>query len=271
MTFDKIRLEFSHKESVARITLACPKANILDRAMIRELDEAVSQAASHRLNAIIIGGDGPHFSFGASVLEHLPAQIAGTLRALHGLLRRLHEAPTPVIAAVRGQCLGGGFELALACDLILAHSSAQFGVPEIKLGVFAPAASALLPLRVGQALAARWLLTGAVITADEAARTGLVTRVTEDLDAEIERWLESDFLPRSSSSLQFACRAARMSLRRGFAEDLTQLEHLYLSELMTTPDAEEGIRAFLEKRAPQWGKTAVVTQGCDERGFRHKR
>jgi len=261
MMFEKIRLEFTHQERVARITLACPKANILDRAMIRELHEAVSQAASHPLNAIVIAADGPHFSFGASVQEHLPELIADTLQALHSLLRRLHEAPSPVIAAVRGQCLGGGFELALACDLIVADKTAQFASPEIKLAVFAPAASALLPLRVGQAMAARLLLTGAAITAEEASGCGLVTRIAEDLDAEIERLLAADFLDRSPSSLHFACQAARLSLRHAFAEDLMQLERLYLSELMTTPDAEEGIRAFLEKRAPQWGKTAVLTQG----------
>jgi cyclohexa-1,5-dienecarbonyl-CoA hydratase len=261
MTFEKIRLVFTHQEQVAHITLTCPKANILDRAMIHEFDEAVSQATSHPLNAIVIGAEGPHFSFGASVQEHPPDQIAGTLHALHSLLKGLHEAPAPVIAAVRGQCLGGGFELALACDLIVADRSAQFAVPEIKLGVFAPAASALLPLRVGWAMAARLLLTGAAITADEAAGCGLVTRVAEDLDAEIEGCLESDFLPRSPSSLQFACRAARLSLHRAFVEDLTQLERLYLSELMMTSDAVEGVRAFLEKRAPQWGKTAGVVRG----------
>ncbi len=261
MTFEKIRLEFTHQARVARITLACPKANILDCAMIRELHEAVSQATSHPLNAIVISAEGPHFSFGASVQEHLPDQIAGTLQALHGLLRRLHEGPAPVIAAVRGQCLGGGFELALACDLIFADLTAQFALPEIKLAVFAPAASALLPIRMGQSLAARLLLTGQAITADEAASSGLVAKVAEDLEAEIVCWVESDFLPRSPSSLQFACRAARVALRRAFAEDLPQLEHLYLSELMATPDAEEGIRAFLEKRAPQWGKPAVVAHG----------
>jgi len=260
MTFERIRLEFTHQERVARITLASPKANILDRAMIRELDESLSQCGGLALNALVLTADGLHFSFGASVQEHLPDQIAGTLQALHRVLRRIHEAPAPVIAAVRGQCLGGGFELALACDLIVADRTAQFAAPEIKLGVFAPAASALLPLRVGQALAARLLLTGAAISADEAARNGLVARVTDDLEGELERWLESDFLPRSPSSLRFACRAVRMSLRRAFAEDLTQLEQLYLSELMATPDAEEGIRAFLEKRPPQWSKTAVAAQ-----------
>ena len=262
MTFEKIRLQFTHEGRVARITLAAPKANILDRAMIDELATAFSHCASYALNAIVLDADGPHFSFGASVQEHLPDQIAGTLHALHGLLARICEAPAPVIGAIRGQCLGGGFELALVCDLIVADKSAQFALPEIKLAVFAPAASALLPLRAGQALAARLLLTGAAMTPDEAARTGLVARVTDDdLEGEIERWLESDFLPRSPSSLQFACRAARLGLRRALTEDLAQLERLYLSELMTTPDAEEGIRAFLEKRAPQWGKAPVVTQG----------
>jgi len=261
MTFEKVRLEFTHQERVARITLASPKGNILDRVMIDELDEAVSQCSRRPPNAIVFGAEGPHFSFGASVQEHLPAQIAGTLQALHGLLRRICEAPAPLIAAVRGQCLGGGFELALACDLIVADETAQFAVPEIKLAVFAPAASALLPLRVGQALAARLLLTGAAITADEAALCGLVAKLTNDLDGEVERWLESDFLPRSPSSLKFACRAARLGLRRAFAEDLAQLERLYLSELMTTPDAEEGIRAFLEKRTPRWSNAAIVSQG----------
>jgi len=193
MKFEKIRLELTHEERVARITLAAAKANILDRDMIRELDAAVSQCAGRALNAIVLAADGPHFSFGASVQEHLPDQIAGTLQALHALLRKICEAPAPVIAAVRGQCLGGGFELVLACDLIISDRTAQFASPEIKLGVFAPAASALLPVRVGQAVASRLLLTGAAIGAEEASRCGLVTRITDDLDAELNQWLESDF------------------------------------------------------------------------------
>ncbi|HEV2689576.1 MAG TPA: enoyl-CoA hydratase/isomerase family protein [Bryobacteraceae bacterium] len=258
MTFEKIRLEFTHEERAARITLASPKANVLDRAMIRELDEAVSQCASRALNAIVFAADGPHFSFGASVQEHLPDQIAGSLHALHALLRRIYEAPAPVIAAVRGQCLGGGFELALACDLIVANRTAQFASPEIKLGVFAPAASVLLPVRVGQAVASQLLLTGAAMTAEEAARSGLVAKVADDLDAALNQWLESDFLPRSPSSLQFACRASRLPLRRAFEEDLAKSEQLYLSGLMDTPDAVEGIRAFLEKRSPQWSRPAIL-------------
>ncbi len=258
MKFEKIRLEFTCEERVARITLAAPKANILNGSMIGELDAAFSHCAGRTLNAIVVAADGPHFSFGASVQEHLPDQIAGTLRALHTLLRRIYEAPAPVIAAVRGQCLGGGFELALSCDLIIADKTAQFACPEIKLAVFAPAASALFPVRVGQAVAAKLLLTGAAITAAEAAGRGLVAKITDDLDAGLGQWLETDFLPHSPSSLAYACRAVRLPLRRVFEHDLPELESLYLHELMATPDAEEGIRAFLEKRAAQWTKPALA-------------
>ncbi len=258
MNFEKIRLDFTHEQRVARITLAVPKANILDRAMIGELDAAVSHCSNRAINAIVLAADGPHFSFGASVQEHLPDQIAGTLQALHALLRQLNKAPAPVIAAVRGQCLGGGFELVLVCDLIICDRTAHFASPEIKLGVFAPAASALLPVRVGQALAARLLLTGAAISAEEAARCGLVARIGDDLDTGLNQWLESDFLPRSPSALKFACQAARLPLRRVFEQDLPEIESLYLRELMATPDAEEGIRAFMEKRPPRWNKLALV-------------
>jgi len=257
MKFEKIRLEWTHDERVARITLAAPKANIVDLAMTRELDAAFSQCAKRSLNAIVLAADGPHFSFGASVQEHLPAQIAEALPALHALLRRIHQAPALVIAAVRGQCLGGGFEVVLACDLVIADKTAQFGSPEIKLAVFAPAASVLLPLRIGQSAAAKILLTGAPISADEAGGCGLIAKLVDDLDAGVEQWLESDFLPRSPSALHYACQAARLSMARAFDEDLTRIERLYLTDLMSTPDAEEGIRAFLEKRAPQWSKPTV--------------
>lgn len=260
MKFEKIRLEFTHQERVARITLAAPKANILDRSMMRELESALSLCAGRELNAIVLAADGPHFSFGASVEEHLPDQIAEALHGLHALLRRVAEAPAPVIAAVRGQCLGGGFELVLACDLILADKTAQFGSPEIKLAVFAPAASALLPVRVGQAVASRLLLTGAAMSAEEAARCGLVARLAEDLEATLDAWLESDFLPRSPSSLRFACQASRLTLLRALDEDIPRLESWYLRDLMATLDAVEGIRAFLEKRAPQFARSPTLTQ-----------
>src|SRR5271167_3926591 len=157
----KVRVEFAHEGQVARIILAAPKANIIDQVMMAELDSAFDQLAARLdLNAIVVIGEGPNFSFGASVQEHLPEQISGTLARLHALLRQIAAAPAPTIAAIRGQCLGGGLELALACDLILAEETAQLGCPEIQLGVFPPAASALLPVRIGAGSASGLVLTG---------------------------------------------------------------------------------------------------------------
>lgn len=256
----KARLDFEHAGRVARITMAAPKANILDRAMIADLDAAFAACNERDLNAIVLGAEGPNFSFGASVPEHLPDQIADTLAALHGLIHRIIEAPAPVIAAVSGQCLGGGFELVLACDLILVGESAQLGCPEVKLGVFAPAASALLPVRVGQAIASHMLLTGEPISGAQAYGCGLASRLATGyvMEEVLGAWLTQDFLPRSPSGLRFAAQAVRGPIQRALDVDLPKLEQLYLSDLMATADAVEGIQAFLEKRPPKWMQAAVV-------------
>ena len=262
MTFQKIRLEFLNEGRIARLVLAAPKANILDGAMIAELEAAFTEVSGQALNAIVLTADGPHFSFGASVEEHLPDKIADTLAALHSLLRTVAKAPAPMIAAVRGQCLGGGFELVLACDLVIAEATAQFACPEIKLGVFAPAASALLPVKAGQALASRMLIAADGISGADAAAQGLVARSVPagELDSALETWLAAEFLPRSASSLSYACRAARLRTCDALESDLPLLELLYLNELMSTPDAVEGIRAFLAKRTPQWSGAGIVTR-----------
>lgn len=251
----KARLEFLHRGKVARVVLAAPKANILDKTMVDELDAIFAQLQSNReLRAIVVTADGPHFSFGASVEEHLPDQIKSALSRLGSLLRRVAAAPAPVIAAVRGQCLGGGFELVLVCDLVIAEDSAQFGIPEIKLGVFPPAASVLLPVRIGTAGASALTLTGRSWNAVEAKQQGLVTRLSSDgqLEATLARWLEEDFLPRSPAALRYATRVIRMPLVHALNDQLPELDRLYLDELMAEPDAVEGIRAFLEKREPKW-------------------
>jgi cyclohexa-1,5-dienecarbonyl-CoA hydratase len=255
MSTTAARLEYIHEGRIARIVMAAPKANILDRAMIATLDRYVGSLQSRAdLHAIVVGADGPHFSFGASVEEHLPDQIAGTLEALHGLLRAIVDLPAPTIAAVRGQCLGGGFELALACDLLIAEESAALGCPEIKLGVFPPAASALLAARIGSGRAASIVLSGESINGADAAAAGLVARVAPAgwLETDLEAWLGATFLPRSPAALRFAAQAVRRAVHRAIQEDLGALERLYLDQLMGQPDAVEGIRAFLERRQPRW-------------------
>jgi cyclohexa-1,5-dienecarbonyl-CoA hydratase len=264
---NKVRLELTHNGQVARITLAAPKANILDKAMMLGLGAALDQlAAQENLKAIVLAGEGAHFSFGASIEEHLPDRIGDTLLQLRSLLLKIAAAPAPTIAAVRGQCLGGGFELALACDLIVAEENAQFGLPEIKLGVFPPAGVALLPLRMGSGRAAEMVLSGASWLANQAAATGLVNKIFSagDLEPQLDEWLKSDFLPRSATALRFGSQASRRSLARVLDVDLPALELLYLDQLMGQPDAVEGIRAFLEKRQPRWSTNlAALTASCN--------
>ena len=255
MSGERATLEFEHDGRVARVRLAAPKANILDRAMIADLDRICDALASRGgLVAIVVGAEGPHFSFGASVEEHLPGEIEVVLAELHALLGRFLELPAPTIAAIRGSCLGGGLELALACDLILAEEDARLGQPEIRLGVFPPAAAALLPARIGAGPAAELILTGSTWTGKKAAARGLASRTTPDgtLEEALSGWLADDFLDRSPAALAQAVRATRRALRRAVAEDLPQLERQYVDELMAEPDAVEGIRAFLEKRPPRW-------------------
>lgn len=257
----KIRVEFEHEGQVARVVLAAPKANIVDQAMMAELESAFGRLASRRdLKAIVLTGEGPNFSFGASVQEHLPEQISGTLTRLHALLRRIAEAPAPTIAAVRGQCLGGGLELALACDLILAEETAQLGCPEIQLGVFPPAASALLPVRIGAGPAASLVLTGASVSGAAAAAIGLAARTSGpgQLDTVLAQWLATDFVPRSPAALRYAALAVRRPLMHALEQDLPVIERLYLRDLMSGPDAVEGIQAFLEKRPPRWRKLGAT-------------
>jgi cyclohexa-1,5-dienecarbonyl-CoA hydratase len=252
---NKVRLELTHNGQIARITMSASKANILDKAMMLGLGAALDELATQKnLKAIVLAGAGAHFSFGASIEEHLPGRIGDTLMHLRNLLLKMAAAPAPMIAAVRGQCLGGGFELALACDLIVAEDSAQFGLPEIKLGVFPPAGAALLPVRIGLAHAAEMVLTGASWTADRAAAAALVNKVfpSGELELNLDAWLESEFLPRSAPALRFAAQAARWPLARALEVDLPALEHVYLDELMQQPDAVEGVLAFLEKREPCW-------------------
>lgn len=247
----KARLELQHDGRVARVILAAPKANILDSTMTTELDSLFASLENRRdLRAIVLEAEGPHFSFGASVEEHLPEQIEGALARLGALLRRVASAPAPVIAAVRGQCLGGGLELVLACDLIVAEASAQLGTPEIRLGVFPPAASALLPIRIGVAGASSLILTGASWNGTRAMEQGLVARVAPDgqLAATIESFLEEAFLPRSATAVRYATHAVRRAIVRALEEDLPALDELYLHGLMNEEDAADGIRAFLERK-----------------------
>jgi len=186
------------------------------------------------------------------VEEHLPEQCAGMLQSLHALLIRMLECPVPVLVAIRGQCLGGGLEVASAGTVLFADDAAQLGQPEIKIAVFAPAASCLLPERIGHPAAEEMLLSGRSVGAQEAYRLGLVNQVAEDPEAAALAWFDEYLAGRSGSSLRFALRAARTGCVARVRSKLTEVEQLYLQDLMATHDAQEGLHAFIEKRAPDW-------------------
>lgn len=250
-----VKLLLESEDRVARVVLNVPRANVLDAAMVDALDRVFERLeARDTLRAIVVGAEGPHFSFGASIEEHLPNAIEAALHRLHALVRRMQQAPAPTIALVQGRCLGGGLELALACDLILAEDNATLACPEIQLGVFAPTASALLPLRIPGGHAARTLLTGAEWSVDDALAVGLVDRAAPEgeLESTLQEWLQASFLPRSAAGLKHAARASRWFKVRALTETLADLERTYLTELCAEPDGFEGIQAFLDKRPPRW-------------------
>jgi cyclohexa-1,5-dienecarbonyl-CoA hydratase len=237
--------------AVLRIVLDAPKANILDSAMIRAIGGALEADVEAGTKLIVFEGAGKHFCFGASVEEHRRDAAPAMLAAFHGLFRQLARLAVPTCAIVRGQCLGGGLELAAYCTFLVATPEARLGQPEIKLAVFPPMASLLLPWRLGGGAALDLCVTGRSVDAAEAQRMGLVNAVTDDPEAWVSALFAESLRPTSASSLRFAERAARADLMRRLERDLPELERLYLDELMTTHDANEGIAAFLERRAPQ--------------------
>lgn len=247
------RLDLTHAGRVARIRLDAPKANVLDATMVASLRAHIASLGGHdSLRVVVFEGEGAHFSFGASVEEHLPASCAAMLRGFHALILRMVELPVPILVAVRGQCLGGGLELASAGSLVFAAPDAKLGQPEIVLGVIAPAASCLLPLRIGQSAAEDLLISGRSVKADEALAMGLVNAVSDDPEAAAIAYFAAHLEGKSASSLRFAVRAARKGVVGEVKRKLAAVEELYLDDLMSTRDANEGLNAFLEKRAANW-------------------
>ncbi len=262
MTDGPLKSWLERDEQILRLQLAKPKANIIDAAMIDALSGALeSHTTDLRMMAVVLDAEGPNFSFGASVEEHLPGQCAGMLKKLHALITQMIEYPVPIIAAVHGQCLGGGLELACASSLIIAAPDTRLGQPEISLAVFAPAASCLLPERIGQSQAEMLLLSGQSVDAEKARQTGLVDEVSDEPAQAALAWTDANIIGKSASSLRIAVTAARHDYIARVREKLQAVEAMYLDELMKTNDAVEGLNAFLEKRKPVWENTVT---GADQ-------
>jgi cyclohexa-1,5-dienecarbonyl-CoA hydratase len=243
----------AQEDGVARLTLDRPPLNVITIAVMRELQAALDALARERaLRAVVFAGAGRAFSAGVDVGEHLGETYEPMLAEFHAVFERLEALAVPTVAVVHGVALGGACELVGFCDFVLAADTARLGFPEITLGVFPPVAAAVLPARLGTRALLRLVLTGEVVGAAEAQALGLVTQVVPE--AELPAATEA-LLARLRGLSAAALRAARRALwaaEGGWRERLARAEAVYREELMATHDATEGLRAFLEKRAPVW-------------------
>ncbi|WP_197706865.1 enoyl-CoA hydratase/isomerase family protein [Sterolibacterium denitrificans] len=242
-------------DGLLKLTLDRPPVNVLNITLLNALAAVLGQAAADaRVRVLLLTARGErYFSAGVEVAEHGAAQVEEMLAAFHDVARRLRAFPLPTLAALNGSALGGGLELALACDMRLAVADAQLGQPEIRLGVFAPVAAILLPRLLPPGLAHEMLLGGRLLESSDALRFGLLNRVwpREAFDAGVAEFL-APCLQLSRAAQLHNKRALRAAQGQPFDAALSLLERQYLDELMATHDAHEGIAAFLEKRVPQW-------------------
>ncbi len=244
----------THQGPVARITLDRPPLNVLTTAMMLGMAQALDEAAaSPHVRVVRLDAVGRAFCAGVDVGEHMGEALAPMMDALARLFDAFERCPLPIVAVVQGAALGGGCEVVLGADLCVASERATFGQPEIKLGVFAPPASVLLPRAVGERRALGLLLTGDTFSAAEAHGWGLVYKVAaaEALEDEAAK-VVSGLAALSGTALRWAKEAVRAARGRSVPEGHAAVSGLYMDRLMTTRDAHEGLAAFLEKRAPVW-------------------
>jgi cyclohexa-1,5-dienecarbonyl-CoA hydratase len=247
-------LSITIEGSVASITLKNPPVNVIDLAMMDELASALAGIESLSEIAILVfRSEGKSFSAGVDVAAHTPEKVSSMLEKFHAVIRRLVASSKITIAGVHGSCLGGGAELAMVCDLVFTTNNAQWGFPEIQLGCFPPVAVTALSTLVGQKRASELILTGKTISGSEAATIGLATRAVEadQLECEVKQTV-GKLAALSPAALAIANKAVYAWDSMHFDKGLARAEKIYLDELMKTEDAQEGIRAFIEKRKPMW-------------------
>ena len=242
-------------DGLATLTINRPPFNVLDIPTMEEMNAALdSLMTATDIRLLVLTGAGEKaFSAGVEVADHTPDKVDRMIEVFHGIFRRLCQLPMPTLAAVNGAALGGGMEVAIACDMIVAAANAKFGQPEIKLAVFPPVAAVLLPRLVPPARAMELLLGGDNIGAEEALRIGLVNRVfaKESFATDVQAFA-APFLGLSAAALASTLKAIRAAADKPFGAALDAAEAIYLKELMATADAKEGLAAFLEKRKPTW-------------------
>ncbi len=242
-----ISLEILRGGTLARIGIRIPPVNVLNIAALCELVRRVGEARGARV--LILSGLPRAFSAGVEVAEHAPetGAVETMLAAMRGVLTALLETPAVTIAAISGACLGGGAEIAAVCDLVIAVEDARIGFPEIRLACFPPGAAAFLALRIGEARAAEWILTGASVSGREATSAGFASRVVPlaSLESEAARLADS-LLARSAPALSAAVDLLRQRRREALAKSLPRAEEAY-RRLVGSPDLARAVEEFRNK------------------------
>jgi cyclohexa-1,5-dienecarbonyl-CoA hydratase len=255
---EPIRVDLDRQGGTALITMSRPPLNILDISSFRILHSLLEDAVSRqKASVVVIQSAIPGtFSAGADVADHVPERVREMLEAFHRIAEFLSRMEAVSVAAVNGLALGGGCELALCCDIVLASDKATFGQPEIDVGCFPPIAAAILPGRIGLARAADLVLTGRRIDATEAMEMGLVSRLlpSTGFNAGLRSFL-AELQGKSSRVLGITAKILREGGNAGFGAELRRTEKGYLDKLLSLQDSREGVMAFMEKRSPKWSGT----------------
>jgi cyclohexa-1,5-dienecarbonyl-CoA hydratase len=247
-------LKFEKADGVARITLNRPKFNMMNIEMMNELNGALENLLKDdELKCVAIYAEGKHFCTGVEVADHKPDKVHDMIATFNRIFELTEQLEVPIIAVVQGYCLGGGMELAIACDVIVAGSGAQFGQPEIKVGFFPPYAAMRLPQLVGPAKAIEICTTGKFYSAAEARGLGMIAHVVEDdkLAEEAEQLIK-EIRANSPLIIRLNKRAVKQHLGLSFQPALAGVSDLFLNTLMKTEDTLEGIASYEEKRKPVW-------------------
>jgi cyclohexa-1,5-dienecarbonyl-CoA hydratase len=255
MAFKHIQTEL--KEGVAYLTLNRAPLNVLNIEMMGEINTYLEGLKAEKsVKLLVIQAAGKAFSAGVDVGEHLGDLVYKMIEVFHKMFRLMDVLKVPSIALVNGSALGGGCELALYCDMVIATERSKFGQPEIQVGVLPPIAALLFPRIIGRKKAMELVLSGDTISAQEALSLGLINRVVPEasLGEEAKGFIEK-FKKLSGIVLRLAKEATLAGLNDDMDKGLKAIEKIYLDRLMKTNDAVEGLKAFLEKRKPTWKDT----------------
>jgi cyclohexa-1,5-dienecarbonyl-CoA hydratase len=252
MAYQFISIDF--KDGLGTITLNRPPLNVLNIAMMEEINAVLEDWQGKKdLKVVLFNAKGKCFSAGVDVGEHMGDMAPKMIGAFHRIFRLMDKLGIPTAASVYSSCLGGGCELAVFSDLVIAGEGAKLGQPEIQVGVFPPIAAQIMPRIIGRKAATDLVLSGRIITATEALQLGLINKVVKD--EELERETEAFVMPYLKLSAE-VLRQAKKAMMVGLLDDLEpslqKIEAIYLQGLMKTHDAQEGLKSFLEKRRPLW-------------------